>query len=574
MLKTLMALLLGALCLQGCAGGRAPEGDKPASGEPVAEDPADIDDATYLMLVAEIAGQRGKFEVALDYYMRLLQITTDPNVAARATQVAVFIKDTDKAQKAAEAWVSLDPKSIQAHRLNLLLDLRAEDLDAAVSEIEALVRLKDPDLENTLIEMARWVETEKPRETGLTLFRGFAERLPGVGEVQLACGYLASEMGLGAEALARVEDALRLHPGWSRALMLKAQLQLQSGETKAARASLEMARRHDPENPRLALLYGQFLAKAGDFHAAERTLTEVLGRDPSSEEARFALASVWMELGETERARKEFDFLSADPRWQAQSLFSMALIDARAGRSEQALREFDAIGDGPLAFDARFNSISALIALHRTDEARRRLVEARAAFPKEQLRLFLIEAELLVKLKDAEAAFALLSEAIQALPGQMELFYSRALVAEQAGRLDVMEADLKKLLETSPDDPAALNALGFSLAVHRADRLPEAEGYIRKALSQRPEDPAILDSLGWVLFRQGRVQEALLPLRRAYGLLADPEIAAHLGEVLWRLGRQAEARRIWAEGARKNPEQEDLVRVRRDFPEAFSGAAR
>lgn len=576
MLKTLMALLLVGLWLTGCAGSRAPDPAAAKSGSEaaVSEDPADIDDPTYLMLVAEIAGQRGRFEMALDYYMRLLQITTDPGVAARATQVAVFIKDGEKAQAAAETWASLEPDSIQAHRLNLLLKVRAEEPDPVAEEIAALVRLKDPDLENTLVETARWVEAEKSKEAGMSLFRALADRFPNLAEVQLAAAYLASESGLRSEATTLTDTALRLHPGWSRALMLKAQLQLQAGDGRAARLSLEQARRHDPANPRLGVLYGQFLAKAGDFRAAEQTLAEVLGRDPANQEARFALASVWMEMGEGERARKEFDFLSADPRWQAQSLFSMALIDARAGRTEQALKGFDAITEGPLAFDARFNAISAEIALNHPEEARKRLAKAREAFPKEQLRLYLIEAELLVKRHDAEGAFALLTEAIEALPGQLELLYSRALVAEQINRLDVMESDLRVLLDKTPDDPAALNALGFSLAVHRPERLAEAEGYIRKALSQRPEDPAILDSLGWVLYRQGKAEAALAPLRKAYSLFQDPEIAAHLGEVLWRLNRPAEARRIWAEGARKDPDHEDLQRVRRDFPEAFSGGGR
>jgi Flp pilus assembly protein TadD len=142
------------------------------------------------------------------------------------------------------------------------------------------------------------------------------------------------------------------------------------------------------------------------------------------------------------------------------------------------------------------------------------------------------------------------------------------------GKLDVMEEDLRAVLMQKPDDPAALNALGFSLAQHRPDRLDEAEQYIKQALAKRPADPAILDSYGWVLYRKGRQGEALVYLRKAYGLYADPEIAAHLGEVLWETGRRTEARRIWAEGMKKNPEQEDIRRAREKYPEGFNGGAK
>lgn len=576
MLKTLLTFLLGGVVwASGCVGGRVPDGavaDPPSPGSQL-EDPSQSDDVTYLMLVAEIAGQRGKFDTALDYYMRLVRMTRDPGVAARATQVAVYVKDTDKAIEAAELWSDLDPNSIPAHRLILLMRVRAEEVDAAVGEIRHLIRLKDPDLENTMIELAHWLAVERPGPAGVSFLEEIANRLPKVSEVQLALAFLASENGQASMANDKVAAALRLRPSWSRALMLKAQLQLQAGDAKAARISLESARRSDPTNPRLGLLYGQFLARSGDFRAAERELVRAQDRDPSSPEIRFALASVWLELGENERARKEFDFLSAEPRWQAQAQFSVALIDARAGKTEQALREFDRITEGPLAFDARFNAISAVIALGRTAEARERLQKARRDFPEERLRLYLVEAELLVKMKELGMAFNLLEEGAADLPGQTELLYSKALLADQLNRFDVMESDLKAVLEKTPEDAAALNALGFSLAVHRPDRLDEAEDYIRRALAKRPQDPAILDSFGWVLFRKGKPQEALVPLRRAYAMFADPEIAAHLGEVLWVVGKRLEAKRIWLEGWKKAPHQADIERVRRDYPEAFSGAA-
>jgi len=181
---------------------------------------------------------------------------------------------------------------------------------------------------------------------------------------------------------------------------------------------------------------------------------------------------------------------------------------------------------------------------------------------------------MLIKLRQTETAFDLLSDAIRQMPDQPELLYTRGLLGEQLKRLDVMEADLKALLEKNPEDAAALNALGFSLTVHYPDRLDEAEGYIRRALAKRPGDPAILDSYGWVLFRKGKVQDALAPLKKAYGLFADPEIAAHLGEVLWVMGRKAEARQIWLDAWKRDAQQQDMQRIHQTYPEVFTGAVK
>ncbi len=577
MLKTLVTLLVaGILWATGCAGVRAP-GTEDAAPGPVAQgapDPGDENDPVFLMLAAEVAGQRGQFELALDYYMRALQLTHDPKVAARATQVAVYVKNADKATEAAEVWAELDPKSLSAHRLTLILRVKNDEIGEAADEIRQLIELKDPDLENTLIELVRWIDAEKERERGLEIMRDLVDRLPKVAEVHLAAAYLATEEGALLVAQEEVARALAMRPNWSRALMLQAQLLLQAGELRAGRAALEKAYRIDPKNARLGLIYGQFLAKMGEFPAAERELAKVVSRDPGNDDARFALASVWLEMGDLAKARKEFDLLSSDQRWRPQAAFSIALIDAREGRTEAALKEFDQISEGPMLFDARFNAISALIVLGRTAEARDRLASARVEFPKERLRLFLIEAEMLIKLRQTETAFDLLSDAIRQMPDQPELLYTRGLLGEQLKRLDVMEADLKALLEKNPEDAAALNALGFSLTVHYPDRLDEAEGYIRRALAKRPGDPAILDSYGWVLFRKGKVQDALAPLKKAYGLFADPEIAAHLGEVLWVMGRKAEARQIWLDAWKRDAQQQDMQRIHQTYPEVFTGAAK
>lgn len=580
MVKSLLCWILpGLLWASGCAGVNSVTTDPGAAGDAsvtgsIPEPPEGVAEPIYLMLVGEIAGQRGQFDVALDHYLQLARIDPDVRVAERATQIALYVKDTDKAIEAAKMWSERDPSNHAAHRIMAMLQIKAGNTDDAADELGQLIGLKDPEFENTLIELVKWLDADLPAERSLAIMQEFAEKHPKVPEIHLAYALLASNKGALMVARSETEKALSVRPAWSRALMLRAQLLMQAGDVRAARVSLEKALKSDPGNARLGLLYAQFLAKSGDYPAAERELKRVIGKDPQNHDARFALASVWLELGQYERAKSEFQSLVSDPHWQAQSEFSLGLIEARQGHAESALREFDRVGAGPLEFDARFNAISALIGLGRFDEARLRLAKARDNFPSEKTRLYLIEAEMLNKRSEVAAAFDLLSAALKDAPTQTELLYSRALIAEQLGKLDVMETDLRAVLAAKPDDPSALNALGFSLADHRLDRLDEATNYIKLALEKRPDDPAILDSYGWLLYRKGNRDESLIYLRRAYKLFADPEIAAHLGEVLWETGHRADARRIWSEGFAKNPEQDDIKRVKQKYPEAFPRGTR
>ena len=137
------------------------------------------------------------------------------------------------------------------------------------------------------------------------------------------------------------------------------------------------------------------------------------------------------------------------------------------------------------------------------------------------------------------------------IPDSVELRYARATLADEAGaNVAVSVRELKAVLRLRPDDPAALNAYGYTLADHHR-RLGTARKLIERAYAVAPKNAAILDSLGWVLFRQGHGEQALPYLNAAYLDDRGGDIAAHLGEVLWQLGkRRTEAERIWSEGGR------------------------
>jgi len=149
-------------------------------------------------------------------------------------------------------------------------------------------------------------------------------------------------------------------------------------------------------------------------------------------------------------------------------------------------------------------------------------------------------------------------------PDSFELLYDRAMAAERVDRLDVVETDLRRVIQMKPDYAHAYNALGYTLA-DRTDRLNEAKGLIEQAIKLAPDDPFILDSLGWVYYRLGNNEEAIRHLQSAYTARPDPEIAAHLGEVLWNSGKREEARKVWSAALSANPDHETLLAVIQKF---------
>ncbi|PWE32462.1 hypothetical protein DDZ14_10395 [Maritimibacter sp. 55A14] len=167
----------------------------------------------------------------------------------------------------------------------------------------------------------------------------------------------------------------------------------------------------------------------------------------------------------------------------------------------------------------------------------------------------------------AEAA-RVYDDAIATLPEPPQanhwfVYYSRGISNERADDWDAAEADFRKALELSPDQPLVLNYLGYSM-VEKRENLDEAQEMIEKAVAARPEDGYITDSLGWVRYRLGKFQEAVEPMERAVELEpVDPVVNDHLGDVYWMVGRKMEARFQWKRALSFDPEEKEAKRIRR-----------
>jgi len=98
-------------------------------------------------------------------------------------------------------------------------------------------------------------------------------------------------------------------------------------------------------------------------------------------------------------------------------------------------------------------------------------------------------------------------------------------------KMDESLESLEKALSLEPENPGALNSMGYVLA-EAGNKLDLAYRYCSRALRAKPGNPAYLDSFAWVLFKQGKINEALAVLKKALELAPDNVIIAeHLNTV-------------------------------------------
>ena len=168
-------------------------------------------------------------------------------------------------------------------------------------------------------------------------------------------------------------------------------------------------------------------------------------------------------------------------------------------------------------------------------------------------------AAILVEEGRGEEAIAIIDRARAVLPDD-GLLLARGFLLERLDRVPDAVADMRLVAERRPNDPMALNALGYTL-VDRTKSVEEGRRLIERAIAVKPDSYAIQDSMGWALVQAGSLEEGRTWLERAWECSEDPEVAAHLGETLWRMGREGEAKKLWDEALTANPDSPPLRRA-------------
>ncbi|NUQ61961.1 MAG: tetratricopeptide repeat protein [Pirellulales bacterium] len=137
---------------------------------------------------------------------------------------------------------------------------------------------------------------------------------------------------------------------------------------------------------------------------------------------------------------------------------------------------------------------------------------------------------------------------------------SNIAVAEE--KFPEAEEWLEQVLDEFPDDVGAMNDLGY-LWADRNEHLHRAHRMIRTAAEKEPDNAAYRDSLGWVLYRMGRLEEAVAELEKAVALDPDPVVLDHLGDACRDLKKSDKAVESWRKAAERFKEKGEADKAAR-----------
>jgi tetratricopeptide (TPR) repeat protein len=534
------SLGLGALALSACA-------NSGLKSEPKAPQ-------SFYTVTGEIALARGEPRVAALQYATAAARETDPALLQRATEVAAEALQPSLMAGVAARWLDVNPRSLDAQRAAARAALALYRVDEAAAHYR-IVLLNSP--QGVEAEFAG-LETDLDSDENVFGAHQLADRLaayfPASSSALRVQGLAALRADDPAAAVHSLTHALEIEmrsvveaerPARKDLAQILLRARVMAGDVEeplnAAREQLKA-----DDSPTNRFNYVALLMTAQRLPEATAQL-EILARDVDSMAVALRLLGLLeFQQGHFDAASARFKQLLRSGKFTDDAFYYLALIEDRNGDAEGALRFYAQVRSGENVLPALLRAATLLHthgAAGAADELFDRLVEDE---PQRVPEILTARARMYAQSSELPRALAVLEKGALEYPDSVELRYATASMYEEQGQVSAALRELSSVLKARPNDPAAMNALGFTLADHDK-KLSRARRLIERAHAVAPKNAAILDSLGWVLFRQGRATEALPYLNAAYGDEHDGDIAAHLGEVLWQLGRHDEAQQIWSE---------------------------
>ncbi len=239
-----------------------------------------------------------------------------------------------------------------------------------------------------------------------------------------------------------------------------------------------------------------------------------LALDPDYDQARIVLAKALASQDAVAAALATLDMIAPDSPWFAVQRIERIALLQRAGRQRDALAIATDLARGPGADASAIQREGDLLM------ANARFADAAAAYRRA------------IELAGERADWVLYLQAGSAL--------------DRAGRWRDARPLIEKSVALAPDQPVALNYLGYG-ALENGGDVDAARKLLERAAALKPGDESILDSLGWSYLLGGDVARALPMLERAAsGAPDNATISEHLGDAYWLAGRRFEARYAWS----------------------------
>lgn len=511
-------------------------------------------------MAAEMALDRHHPDIALANYIAAAKETQDPAIAARATQIALSTASLETAVVPAVIWAHAAPKNMEAQVTAAALYIRLNDIAKSLPFLRQSNVINPNESYQYFLILFKQLQKEEDSQRVVQALEQLSKEKPANLSAALALAEIYLFKGNHQQALNMCQTALSIDGHSVPAIELCTEAMVRTQNKANAQSFIAKKAAELQSNTDLQQYYVQFLLEQNEPSQAREVLVKLINNATLSPEAllnnaRLCLQAQWYDLGD-----KLLKKASEDPKSRDLAYYFLARSNEMQNKELDAVKDFQEVKDGPFHVLSQIRASILLSDKKQYDEALKTLTAATANDENDTKQILLASVEVLGKAHRYPEALHKLNDYLQINGEDLDILYARSLVAERMNDLKRTEADLKMILQLSPNHIEALNALGFVLT-NKTNRYEEAQQYLNRALKLSPNNAQVLDSMGWLYYKTGNYQAALSSLKKAAELSPDAEVAAHLGEVLWQMKDFEGAKKVWNDALQQYPTHENVISV-------------
>lgn len=562
-MKNFLTIIIFAFFASACVtGGGYRATSKLAEGIDPSADVVESECSYFYFMWGRTAELEGKLDEAREAYEKAL--VCDLHAAHVMHRLAVLLIGMDK-KEAAAGWIKTiiqeNPDDLDSHALLANLYAGMDEFDKAEAIYLEVVSKNPKDYENMLLLGALYARQEKFDEAKRTL-KKLVRLNPEsfIGYHYLAKIYLATEQF--DKAKNAFEKALALN--WSPFLAFEAAFSLEkNGFPDDALRLYRQVIVEDETNERVRTMVISLLLRLERIDEAIVEMEELMVVAVDSLKVQLNLSRLLLDRKRYDEAIEHLqNILTSEPEFpDARILLAVAYHDkGDVAAAKSSLRQV-----APQAADYENATIFLTRILIEEQKPGMAIDQLRERISDEKTRhksFYTGLASILQGQQKNDEAAAVFQEALALYPNDKELLLEYALFQDEQDDIDGALDTMALVLVISPDEPYALNYMGYTWA-ERGENLEKALAYVEKALELRPDDGFVRDSLGWVLFKLGRLDESLAELQKSLKIEGDdPTINEHLGDIYQQLGQMKKARSAWGRALelQQDDKKKDLLR--------------
>ena len=547
MSRLLLSLFL-VLCLAACGEKRMPPDEagsqaatqqteaatnsaeaKKATAEPQPK-PADRTCAYFYFLWGSHAEYNQDLEAAFDAFEKAL--ACDPSSTVIGKKIPILLMKMGETDQAAD-WliksIQRDPTDKSQYLLLAHIRIQQMNRDEAIRLYqEALAQ--DPSDSGVLVRLGILYSQQMQLDKAEEIFRRLLAKNQEEYYAWLYLGRLLTLRHKPDEAAQAYEKALALN--WSADLTYE-MVDFYADQEKYVEVMrlYDSMLKQEPDNERARLGRVQTLMSMGEDQRALDELRALQKESKHPDRLDTSVSKLLLRLGHTAEAKTLLEKHRQDTE-SMEARYLLALIAYQGGDAKKALAYLRGI---PARSDAYPEAVYLQVRILREMGENAQgvsLLMKNISDPELRQPLFFALLSSLYQEQDKNiAAMEVLNSGIRLYPTNEQILFEHALLLGKTGKsLEALQS-MEKVLQLHPDNPEALNFVGYTWADHNMN-LDKALAYIQQAAAIKPDSGFIRDSLGWVYFRLGQKEKARDELLKALELEPeDPDIHEHLGDV-------------------------------------------